>query len=69
MKKRVPGTHDNYCHTLNTNCPCLSCKNDFCTGDPLIETKCCDYICHKLKCSDTSPCPDYELQEEGEHEI
>lgn len=67
---RVPGTHDvKQCFTRNPDCPCLSCKNDFYTGDPATETKCCNYIYHRLKCSDPFPCPDYEPQEGEEDEI
>ena len=67
MAKTV--THDTRCYVWNKHCPCLSCKHDTKTGDPLTVTKCCDLVNHRGSCKDDSLCMDYEPIEEEDDAI
>lgn len=66
MLKKL-GTHNKtFCGDKNKDCPCLTCKNDYRTADPVIDTKCCNLVNHRLRCSDCSPCVDYIAEDEDE---
>lgn len=41
-------------------CPCLTCAHDKKVKCPETDTMCCDLIGHRARCTDLSPCPDYE---------